>query len=205
MIDFLTIGIVLGLYAGFAPGPLLALTVSETLQHGMASGMKVAVAPIITDLPIIIFAVFVLSRFSGFHHVLGGVSLIGGCFVLYLGYNSLRTKGVSIHLEEKGPGSLVKGILVNALSPHPYLFWFSVGAPLIVQAMGQGKAGPFVFVGSFFTFLIGSKATTALLVGRFKSFLTGKLYIYVMRFLGLIMCALAVALFREGLKLLEIT
>jgi len=204
MIDLLTMGVVLGLYAGFAPGPLLTLTVSETLRHGIASGMKVAVAPIMTDLPIIILTVFVLSRFSGFHHVLGGISLLGGCFVLYLGYNSLRTKGVSIHLEEKGPGSLAKGILVNALNPHPYLFWFSVGGPIIIQGMGQGRAGPLVFVGSFFTLLIGSKATLALLVGRFKSFLTGKLYIYVMRFLGLIMCALAVALFREGLKLLEI-
>ncbi|MFO7786101.1 MAG: LysE family translocator [Thermodesulfobacteriota bacterium] len=204
MIDFLTMGIVLGLYAGFAPGPLLALTVSETLQHDIAAGMKVAVAPIVTDLPIILLTVFVLSRFSGFHQVLGVISLVGGCFVLYLGYGSLKTKGISIHIEETGPGSLKKGILVNALNPSPYLFWFSVGGPAIIQAMGQGRADPFVFVGSFYIFLLGSKAGLALLTGRFKSFLTGKVYIYTMRFLGLVMCALAMVLFREGLKLLEI-
>ena len=47
MINFLTIGTILGLSAGFAPGPLLALVISETLQHDIKSGVKVALAPII--------------------------------------------------------------------------------------------------------------------------------------------------------------
>jgi len=202
MIELITMGVVLGLYSGFSPGPLLTLTISETLQHGIGSGMKVAVAPLVTDLPIILATVFLLSRFSGFHQVLGGISLLGGAFVLYLGYKSLRTKGVSIHLEEQRPRSLTKGILVNALSPYPYLFWFSVGGPTMVQAMEKGTVGPLVFVGSFYVLLIGTKAALALLTGRFKSFLTGKVYIHTMRALGVIMCALALALFREGLRLL---
>jgi hypothetical protein len=37
MKDFFTIGIVLGLSAGFAPGPLTALVISETLQHDIRS------------------------------------------------------------------------------------------------------------------------------------------------------------------------
>jgi len=53
MTNFLTIGIMLGTSAGFAPGPLLTLVISESLQHGVKSGAKVALAPIITDLPII--------------------------------------------------------------------------------------------------------------------------------------------------------
>ncbi len=204
MIELLTMGVVLGLYSGFAPGPLLTLTVSETIQHNIAAGMKVAVAPLVTDLPIILVTVFVLSRFSGFHHVLGGISLMGGCFVLYLGYGSMKTKGVSLRLEEEQSGSLTKGVLVNALNPSPYLFWFSVGGPMIIQAMGRSMIGPFVFIVSFYTLLIGSKVSLALLAGRFKSFLTGRAYIYTMRFLGLVMWGLAMVLFREGLRLLGI-
>ena len=37
MTEFFTIGIVLGLSAGFAPGPLLTLVISETLQHDIKS------------------------------------------------------------------------------------------------------------------------------------------------------------------------
>ena len=62
MIHYLTIGTVLGLSAGFAPGPLLTLVISETLQHDIKSGIKIALAPIITDLPIIILTLFILSK-----------------------------------------------------------------------------------------------------------------------------------------------
>jgi len=57
---------VLSVSAGFAPGPLLTLVISETLQHDIKSGVKVALAPIITDLPIII-----LSKLTNFHDILG--------------------------------------------------------------------------------------------------------------------------------------
>ena len=77
MIHFLTMGLILGLSAGFAPGPLLTLVVSETLEHDVTAGIKVAVAPIITDLPIVLAAVFVLSKLSDFKSVLGFISLVG--------------------------------------------------------------------------------------------------------------------------------
>ncbi|NCD26558.1 MAG: hypothetical protein EOL86_13335, partial [Deltaproteobacteria bacterium] len=47
-------GLVLGLSAGLSPGPLLTLMLSETLRHGVRAGLLVAVAPLISDLPIII-------------------------------------------------------------------------------------------------------------------------------------------------------
>ena len=121
MINFLTIGTILGLSAGFAPGPLLTLVISETLQHDIKSGVKVALAPIITDLPIIILTLFILAKLSNFHNILGIISLTGGFVILFMGYESIRTKGVELNLQETKSRSLMKGILVNALSPHPYI------------------------------------------------------------------------------------
>lgn len=204
MIDFLTIGIILGLSAGFAPGPLLTLVISETLQHDVKSGVKVALAPMITDLPIIIVTLFILGKLSNFHNVLGIISLIGGLFILFIGWESIRTKGVELNLQETRPQSLTKGILVNALNPHPYLFWFSVGAPTMTRAMRENIIAPLAFIISFYVLLVGSKIVLAILVGKSKSFLGGNVYIYIMRFLGLILWVLALVLFRDGLKLLGI-
>ncbi len=55
---FVTVGILLGLSAGVAPGPLLTLVVSETLSGGVGAGVRVALSPLLSDLPIILFAVF---------------------------------------------------------------------------------------------------------------------------------------------------
>jgi threonine/homoserine/homoserine lactone efflux protein len=121
-----------------------------------------------------------------------------------MGYESLRTKGIKVSTQENKPKSLSKGVLANALSPHPYLFWFTVGAPIMTKAMGQSLNASFAFIISFYVFLVGSKIMLAVLAGKSKSFLRGNLYIYTMRFLGLVLCLLAIVLFRDGLKLLEV-
>ena len=203
MLHFLTIGTVLGLSAGFAPGPLLTLVIAETLQHDIKAGIKVALSPILTDLPIIILTIFVLSKLSNFHGILGVITMLGGFFVLYLGYESIFTKGVELNLDQEKPKALIKGAITNALSPHPYLFWFSVGAPTMTKAMNLYPSAPAAFIIGFYTFLIGSKIFLAILVGKSKTFLSGTRYIYTMRFLGLTLCLLAMFLFHDGLRLLK--
>ena len=204
MLSFLTTGTILGLSAGFAPGPLLALVVSETLQHDMKAGVKVALAPILTDLPIIVFTLFILAKLSRFHHILGIISIIGACFLLYLGIKNIQTKGVQINISTSAPKSLQKGILVNALSPHPYLFWFSVGGPTTIKAMSVSLSAALFFIGSFYMLLVGSKIFLAVLVGKSRSFLQGNTYVLTMRLLGVVLIILAGILFRDGFHLLNI-
>jgi len=204
MTYYMTIGIILGLSAGFAPGPLLTLVISETLQHDIKSGVKVALAPIITDLPIILFSLFILDQLSNSNSVLGVISITGAFFILYMGYESIRSKGYTLKLQEPKSKSLTKGILANALSPHPYLFWLSVGGPIMTKAMTLNIFALLFFIGSFYIFLIGSKVLLAIFVGKSKSFLSGDVYIYIMRFLGLALVVLSFALFIDGLKLLRV-
>jgi threonine/homoserine/homoserine lactone efflux protein len=204
MIYYLAMGAVLGLSSGFAPGPLLMLVISETLQHDMKAGFKIALAPMITDLPIIILTLFIFSKLSNFHHLLGVISLIGGVFILIMGYQSLCIKGVEINLKERKPKSLIKGVLANVTNPNPYLFWLSVGAPTMTKAINQNIYTALVFIISFYFFLVGSKILVALFIGKSKFLLSSKVYLFAMRCLGLLLCALAMVLFRDGLTLLDI-
>jgi uncharacterized membrane protein YdcZ (DUF606 family) len=77
-----------------------------------------------------------------------------------------------------------------------------VGGPTVTKAMNHGLFAPLAFMGSFYVLLVGSKILIALLVGKSRSFLTGKGYIYTMRFLGAALCVLAIILFRDGFNLL---
>lgn len=204
MIDFFTMGTVLGLSAGCAPGPLLTLVISETLQHDITAGIKVALAPLITDLPIIILTVFILSKLSDFHSILGIISLIGGLFILYLGYQGIRTRGIEMNLAEMRSRSFTKGVLANALSPHPYLFWFTVGAPTVTRAMSQDIGAAAAFIASFYVFLVGSKIALAILIGRSRSLFSSSGYLYTVRTLGFVLCVFAFIHLRDGLHLLKI-
>ena len=203
MLAYLGAGMVLGVSAGFSPGPLFALVLSQTLRHGVREGIKVAAAPLLTDLPIILASTFVLSRFAGYKGLLGAVSLAGAVFVAYMAYETFRAKRQESSAADAGPQSLMRGAMVNALSPHPYLFWLTVGAPMILKGWKEaGPAAPVLFAAGFTGALVGSKVLLAVLAGRSSRLLDGKRYEYVMRALGLLLLLFAGFLLRDGLRLL---
>ncbi len=199
MIALLGAGVTLGLSAGFSPGPLLALVVSQTIRHGFREGAKVAFAPVITDFPIIFLSTLLLANLSGYKSVLGLVSIVGGLFLVYLAYENVKTTGMEVTLDEGEPRSFLKGAMVNALSPHPYIFWMTVGGPLIMRGASENPWSPALFIASFLGCLVGSKMMLAVVVGRSRHFLTGKPYVYIMRFLGLALLLFAYVLFRDGM------
>ena len=190
-----------GLSAGLSPGPLLTLVISETLQHNKTEGTKIAFVPLITDLPVILITFFVFSRFSQFTVVLGLVSFLGGIYVAWLGYQTLRIKGLAVETQKLKPESFKKGILTNFLNPNPYLFWLTVGIPLAFKAYGISLAAVILFFLSFYTILVGSVIGIAIMVGRSKTFLKNKAYFWIMRILGIALLVFAVFFFYDGIKI----
>jgi threonine/homoserine/homoserine lactone efflux protein len=195
----LSAGVVLGLSAGLSPGPLLALVITQTLRHGVGEGVKVALAPLITDLPIIMAATFLLTQLSNSQPVLGFISLVGGLFLTYLAYENLRANRVDSGITASVPKSFTKGALVNFLSPHPYLFWLTVGSPFMVKAWLKSPMAAIGFVATFYAGLIGSKMAVAVVSGKSRQFIQGKIYRIIMRFLGVVLLIFAFWLFKEGI------
>lgn len=203
MLSALVTGIILGLTAGLTPGPLMTLVIAQTLQYGFREGALIATAPLITDVPIILVSLFTLARLADFEPILGLVALVGSLYIFYLAYETLRTGPVGVGKSEPAAKSLRKGAIINALNPHPYLFWATVGAPLILRAERSETLAPWLFVGSFYLFLIGSKVVIAQIVGRFRTFLSDKPYIYIMRTLAVLLAGLAILLFRDAFVLMR--
>jgi len=198
---FLISGALLGLAAGISPGPLLTLVISETLKHSRKEGIIIASAPVLTDVPIILLSVFILKKLSGFNFVLGSISILGAFFIAYLAYESFTIKGIELDLQNIKIQSLGKGIITNILSPHPYLFWMTIGAPTMLKAFRISPISALSFILGFYLFLVGSKITTALIVDKSKKFLQSRTYIYIIRALGVVLLLFAILFFRDGLKL----
>lgn len=205
MFTSLFAGLTFGLSAGLSPGPLSTLVISQTLRHGIREGMRVALSPLITDLPIILISVFVLTQFTNANTILGIISIVGALFVGYLAYETFTTTHFEVNAQTPALQSLLRGALVNALSPHPYLFWFSVGAPTMVKTMQtSGLPAALAFVLGFYVLLVGSKVFVAMLVGKSRGWLMGPAYGWIMRALAVVLLVFALLLLREGLHLLGI-
>ena len=205
MLEYLATGVVLGLAAGFAPGPLLALILAQSIRYGTREGLKVAAAPLITDVPIVILATaLVVMAAEAAGGLLGAISLAGAAFVTYLGIESIRATGVQAGRPDEAPRSWARGALVNALSPHPYIFWITVGAPVLIRAWGEGPLAAVAFLVGFYACLVGSKMLLAVIAGRSGGRLRGRGYRAVMVVLGALLLVFAVRLAGEGLRLLGI-
>lgn len=196
-VAFAVKAVALGLPAGLLPGPLLTLVVSQAVRHGRRAGMRVATAPLFSDAPIVAATVLVLSRLAAFH----GILLAGAAFLCYLAYRSVQaTSAVACGR----PLSLAKGVAANVLNPNPYLFWFSVGAPLLVDAWQTGVGAALSFIVAFYGSLIGAKLVVAWTASHSRAFLDGRGYRMVTRLLVVLLLAMAGWLTVDGLRLLEV-
>ncbi len=201
METFLVSAIILGLGAGFAPGPLLTLTISESLRHGRGAGIRVAMAPLFSDAPIVAGVLLGISWFREFDSVIGAIALFGAAFVMYLGIDALRVQPVAAVMPDTLSRSLLKGVVANLANPAPYLFWLGVGAPQLFAAWDHGWVAATGFIVIFYFLLVGCKVMLAFLVAHWHDFLRGWVYIYLMRGIGLALCGLSLRLAYDGYQL----
>jgi len=195
---FVLSGLVFGFSGGIAPGPLLALTISETLRGGLGAGFRVCLAPIITDGPLILVTFFLLSRLGDLDILMGLISFLGGSFLLFLAFESWRTNPDNLHLEADANQALKRGVLTNLLNPSPYLFWVSVGTPTLLDANDHGPFAIPLFLLAFFASIVCSKLAVAMLTARFSDFLRSRFYLALMRFLALALLVFALLFYWDA-------
>jgi len=195
-------GLVLGLSGGLSPGPVLTLVVTETLNHGFGSGFRVAIAPLVTDVPIVAAVLLVLSRLAGAETVLGIIALTGAVFLIYLGVHSAAVRGSEPETDGVPSRSFLKGVALNLVNPNPYLFWLTIGGPIVFEACSRGLSAIALFIGFFYAALVGSKIGVALLVSRSRRFLRSRAYLWLNRSLGVVLLIYALHFVHEGLRYL---
>lgn len=204
IIGFLVLGAFLGLAAGISPGPLLAVTISETLQHGKWEGIKVAISPLITDLPIVLSVLFILSHLTSSNFVIGIIAFFGASYLIYSGMESLKIKQNSFELKLEKKDALKRGIIVNFWNPHPYIFWLSIGGPIIFKSLNTHIWATVLFIIGFYSFLVGSKVIVALIVEKSKYFINSKYYFSIIRILGVAQIIFGFTFIKVGLDSLNI-
>ena len=164
ILEFVLPAFSFGLSAAVIPGPLLAYVVNTTLTQGWRMALLVVLAPLITDAPIIILMTFLLGQLPG--EILQLIQVGGGVLLLSIAWGARKQIQASNVLNLVGDQAefnhhswrriLLTGIMMNLLSPGPYLFWASVNGPLLLAALDISAGYALAFLVAFYgVFLSG--------------------------------------------------
>lgn len=190
-------GISLGFSAGIGPGPLTTLVISTTLARGFGAGLLVALAPLLTDAPIILLTLVVISALPA--AVVTGLAVAGGLYLLFLGGKTAQTARTAVlatgsAAPQQRRADLGRGALVNMLNPAPWLFWLSVGGPILTEAWQGPKLAALGFLVGFYALLVGCKIGLAWVVASGRRFLTDVWYRRLLAGSGLLLAGFGLLL-----------
>ena len=160
MLAYFLQGLLLGFPAAATPGPLQAYFLSQTMHSGWRRTLPAAFAPLISDGPIILLVLFVLTRTPDWF--LRGLKIAGGLFILYLSFNAFvafrkRNERLTGAPDSSQKG-LAKAVMTNLLSPNPYIFWGVVAGPILIGAWRESSLFGAGFMLGFYGTLIGGFA-----------------------------------------------
>jgi threonine/homoserine/homoserine lactone efflux protein len=164
---YLLRGAVFGFAAAAQPGPFQTYLITQTVSKGWRKTLPAALAPLLSDGPILLLVLFVLSQVPAWLQRL--LYLAGGLFIVYLAFNALLAWR-NFRLEEPGPEtsnqrSLLRAALMNALNPNPYIFWSLVTGPILVAGWHEAPVNGVGFLAGFYAAMIFSLGVIILVFG----------------------------------------
>ena len=165
MLAYLILGVGYGFAAAVQPGQLQAYLVSQTMTNGWRRTIPAALAPLVSDAPIVCLVMLVLARVPPLF--LQVVRILGGLFLLYLAYGSFRaTRHYQEAVASPAPAhvTFLRAVFLNLFNPNPYVAWTLILGPLLLEAWRhEAVFGVALVTGFYLAMVLGTAAIVMLL------------------------------------------
>jgi threonine/homoserine/homoserine lactone efflux protein len=161
MILYIIQGFGYGFAAAAQPGPFQTYIISQALNRGWRRALPTALAPLVSDGPIIALVLLALSQIPDWLYRF--LYLASGLFILYLARSAFIAWRdfdlAQVATDHATGGGLIRAAIMNALSPGPYIYWSLVTGPVLLSGWRQTAANGIGFVVGFYTAMIVTLAS----------------------------------------------
>ena len=170
MLPYLISGMTYGFAAAVSPGPLSMYLMSQAVSRGWRRALPVAFSPLITDWPVAVLVLTILSRVPA--GLVSCLRVLGGTLILYLAYEawtSFRRVSVADSSAAETPNSLLKAVLINWLNPNLYIGWSMILGPIVLSGWHEAPAHGVAVVVGFYTTIVVVMIGMAMLFAATRS------------------------------------
>ncbi len=131
------------------PGPVLTVTISESVNRGFWAGPQVVLGHGILEILLLGLLVAGFAPWINEPVFLGLIGVVGGGFLLWMSLGMLRgVRGLTLDLSAGrgfSGGPVAAGVVTSLANPYWILWWATIGLGYVLLSMKWGAAGVAVF------------------------------------------------------------
>lgn len=199
--------LVMGFSGAIMPGPVLTVTINESLKRGFKAGPLIILGHACLELFLVILLLLGFGKILGLPLIQGLIGLIGGSFLLWMAYGMIkeaREKVFDLSAEsahsEKSMNPILLGLTTSASNPYWFLWWATVGIGSLMLAGKSGIWGSASFYLGHITsdFIWFSMVSGAVATGR--RLFTPTIYHTILWICGLFLVGMAMYFIYSGIQ-----
>lgn len=197
-----------GFSGAMMPGPLLTVAITESVRRGSVAGFLLMIGHSVLELGLVLALVMGLKKYLDNRVFETVVSILGGAFLLWMGYGMLRdalTGAVSLDLSAREQkvllGPVAAGVLVSLSNPYWSIWWSTIGLNYITSAWKYGLAGLALFYTGHILADFTWYGAVSFAVAQGRTLMSDGLYQGIIAVCGAFLAVLAVKFIWHGVKL----
>ena len=129
-----------GLSGALVPGPMLTVTISDSVKKGFKAGPLIVLGHFLSELAVIIVILAGLGWFIGSKSAIFFIGTVGGVALIFMGYNISKYKNnlsdiKNGNIKVQKYGSVMGGIITSLSNPFFYIWWATIGCAFMFKGI----------------------------------------------------------------------
>lgn len=195
---FIATSFLVGLSGALVPGPMLTVTISDSVQKGFKAGPLVVLGHFLVEIALIILILAGLGWLIGSTTAAFVIGTVGGLVLVFMGYrisssSNPLTDSSSKEMLAQRYGPVLGGVITSISNPYFFIWWATIGCAFMFK--GLELAGIFGLIG----FLVGHwsadlswYSTVSFFTSKGSKIMTDNHYKIIMRICGIFLIILGI-------------
>ncbi|AXV37743.1 MAG: LysE family translocator [Methanobacteriaceae archaeon] len=194
LIFFVLTSFAAGLSGALVPGPMLTVTISDSLKKGYLAGPMVVSGHIIAEIVLIILIIGGLRWLIDSPMAALVIGVLGGFVLMFMGYNLFKTDPDSYEPEEElksNHSSIADGIITSISNPYFFIWWATIGFAFMFKGLEiAGIVGLLGFLVGHWSADLSWYSMVSFFTSKGSRIMNKHSYTWIMRICGVFLVAL---------------